>query len=49
MHNNSTKLKPEILDECNRLELIRYIEDPNLCEEIVKQVKELIKRTYPKQ
>lgn len=37
----------EHLDECNRLELIRHIEDPALCDQIVKQVQELIKRTYP--
>lgn len=49
VHNNSTKLKLDILDECNRLELIRHIEDPKLCDEIVKHVQELIKRTYPKQ
>lgn len=49
MHSNSTRLKPEILAECNRLELVRHIQDPNLCDGIVKQVKELIKQAYPKQ
>lgn len=49
VNKNSTRLKTEFLDECNRLELIRHIQDPKLCDDIVKQVQELIKRTYPKQ
>lgn len=42
----STRLDPDHLDECNRLELIRHINDPILCKDIVKQVQELIKRAY---
>lgn len=49
VNKNSSRLKTELLDDCNRLELIRHIKDPALCDEIVKQVQELIKRTYPKQ
>lgn len=49
VNKNSTRLKTELLDECNRLELIRHIKDPSLCVEIIKQIQELIKQNYPKQ
>lgn len=45
----SSRLNTGYLEECNRLELIRYIKDPILCDEVVKQTTELIKRTYPKE
>lgn len=37
------------LDDYNRMELIRHIKDPELSKDIVKMVKELIKRAYPEQ
>lgn len=40
-------LNPELLDQFNRLEIERQVEDPVRCEELVERVRELITKAYP--
>lgn len=43
----SGRLNPEMLDECNRLELIDQLKDPAQQEHLVKEAKELVRKTFP--
>ncbi|XP_013193556.2 probable glutamate--tRNA ligase, mitochondrial [Amyelois transitella] len=42
-----SRLNPELLQECNRLEMKRQLSDPDLCQSLVRKVQNLVKQTYP--
>lgn len=37
------------MDECNRLEIGVQVKDPIVCEKLVKQVKEIVRQSFPKE
>lgn len=47
--DHPSRLSPELLDDCNRLELAAQIRDPARCQQLVKQVQELVRKTFPKE
>lgn len=47
--NHSSRLKVDMLEECNRLEICAQIEDPAECPQLVKQVQEIVRQTFPKE
>lgn len=47
--DHPNRLSPELLDDCNRLELAVQIRDPASCQLLVKQVQELVRKTFPKE
>lgn len=47
--DHPSRLSPEKLDDCNRLELAAQIRDPARCQQLVKQVQELVRKTFPKE
>lgn len=44
---NSSRLNPDLLDDCNRQELIQDISDPVASERLVLEVIDLVTNTYP--
>lgn len=44
---NSSRLNPELLDECNRLEINRQLQDPQQVNELIAEVKTLVIKEYP--
>lgn len=44
---NSSRLNPDLLDDCNRQELIQDISDPVASERLIREVIELVTKTYP--
>lgn len=44
---NSSRLNPDLLSDLNRIELTKQIADPEKCEELIKQVRALVKEKYP--
>lgn len=42
-------LNPDVLGKCNRLELLRHLDDPELRAGIVQQLRELVELEYSKQ
>lgn len=47
INSNSSKLNPELLEDLNRLELSKQLEDPIKCQIVVQQVRDLVKEKYP--
>ncbi|XP_068629161.1 nondiscriminating glutamyl-tRNA synthetase EARS2, mitochondrial [Battus philenor] len=47
--SHPSRLNPDLLYECNRLEIQRQLQDVKLSEELVTELQELIKKTYPDQ
>ncbi|XP_013163297.1 PREDICTED: probable glutamate--tRNA ligase, mitochondrial [Papilio xuthus] len=46
--SHPSRLNPDLLEECNRLEIKRQLQDYKLSEKLVDNLQELIKTTYPK-
>jgi glutamyl-tRNA synthetase len=47
INSNSSRLNPELLDDLNRLELIKQLENPQKCEALIKTVRKSVKEKYP--
>lgn len=47
INSNSSRLNPELLDDLNRLELVKKIENPAECKILIQKVRDLIKEKYP--
>lgn len=47
VNTHSGRLAGEKLDECNRLEINKHIDDPIECEKLIVALQELIAKTYP--
>lgn len=45
---HSSRLNPDLLEECNRMEIQNQIHDPELCEKLIDKVTDMIKQKYPK-
>lgn len=48
INTHSSRLNPDLLEECNRMEIQNQIHDPELCEKLIDRVSDLIKQKYPK-
>lgn len=46
VNTSANRLQPSQLDSCNRLEIHRQISDPDLCDKLVEQVRELIRKSF---
>lgn len=44
---NSSRLNPDLLDECNRLEINKQLQDPQQVKELITEVKTLVIKEYP--
>ncbi|KAL0895318.1 hypothetical protein ABMA27_011462 [Loxostege sticticalis] len=47
--SHPSRLNPDLLQECNRLELKRQLQDDQLSQTLVTKLQDLIKQTYPTQ
>lgn len=47
INTHSSHLNPELLDECNQLELIEQMKDPANQAKLVDELRELVKQAYP--
>lgn len=46
-NSHSSRLNPDLLDDLNRLELVKQLEDPSKCTEIINTVRDLVKERFP--
>lgn len=46
---SSSRLNPDLLDECNRLEFIEELKCPEKKEKLIDEVKQLVIDAYPEQ
>lgn len=44
---NSSRLNPDLLNDLNRLELSNHVENPEKLKNLIVQVRQLVKETYP--
>lgn len=49
MNRTVSILNPDVLEQCNRIELLRHLDDPELRAGIVEQLRELVELEYAKQ
>ncbi|CAG5053756.1 unnamed protein product [Parnassius apollo] len=47
--SHPSRLNPDLLQECNRLEIKRRLQDDKLAEELINNLQDLIKKTYPQE
>lgn len=47
INTHPSHLSPELLDECNRLELIEQMKHPENQAKLIDEVKELVKKSFP--
>lgn len=47
INSNSSRLNPDLLNDLNRLDLARKIENPEQCQMLIQKVRALIKERYP--
>ncbi|XP_026324026.1 probable glutamate--tRNA ligase, mitochondrial [Hyposmocoma kahamanoa] len=47
--SNPSRLNPDLLEECNRLEIKRQLKNPELSVQLVRKLQSLILETYPDQ
>ncbi|XP_021209062.1 probable glutamate--tRNA ligase, mitochondrial [Bombyx mori] len=45
--SHPSRLNPDLLEECNRLDMKRYLKQPKLSGQLVEKLKQLVKKTYP--
>lgn len=49
IHTHSSRLSADLLEECNRLEIGVQMNDPVGRQQLVKQVQEIVRKTFPKE
>ncbi|CRK97810.1 CLUMA_CG011186, isoform A [Clunio marinus] len=47
INSNSSRLNPELLGKLNKHELLKHLENPITCKQIIDEVRSLIKNKYP--
>jgi glutamyl-tRNA synthetase len=47
INTNSSRLNADLLAQFNRLELLKHLEDPEKCEQLIEKIRNLVKVTYP--
>lgn len=47
VNSHSGRLNPDLLEDFNRLEILRQLDNPKDCERLVAEVIQLVKKTYP--
>lgn len=47
INSNSSRLNPDLLDSLNQLELMKQIENPETCKELIKEVRAVVTERYP--
>ncbi|XP_034840954.1 nondiscriminating glutamyl-tRNA synthetase EARS2, mitochondrial [Maniola hyperantus] len=47
--SHPSRLNPDLLEECNRLEIKRHLKDENLTKALITNVQNLVTQTYPKE
>lgn len=47
INSNSSRLNPDLLDDLNKLQLSKRLDDPEKCKELIEKVREMIKLKYP--
>lgn len=47
INSNSSRLNPDLLDSLNQLELMKQIENPETCKELIKEVRAVVTDRYP--
>lgn len=47
INSNSSRLNPDLLDDLNKLQLGKCLEDPEKSKELIEKVRQMIKEKYP--